>query len=283
MNDVARPEGRSRWRDLGVRVASAAVLIPIVLVDAWAGGGWFLLVVGAIGAIMAKEWCRIVFASDLVQTVLHTAASIGALAIALEGRYDLAVVFAAALWGGSIAISAFRGEPLSKWTVLGVPYVSLPPLAMLGLRQDPDFGLAAILFLFAVVWAADTAAYFSGRIIGGPKLWPSISPNKTWAGLYGAMGGAAIAGAATGAFAGLPSLWPVTVIAAVLAVVEQGGDLFESALKRAYGFKDAGRLIPGHGGLLDRVDGLVAAAVAAALLGVVRGGFAEPARGLLVW
>jgi phosphatidate cytidylyltransferase len=273
----------SRWRDLGVRCASAAVLIPLVLIDAWVGGPWFAMIAAAIGAIAAREWCRMVFRDGIIQTIVHTLVAVLGVALAAEQHYAVALGLVLAGWAASLLIAAVRDGGISGWAAVGVPYVALPPLALIVLRQDPAYGLTAILFLFAVVWSADTAAYFVGRLVGGAKLWPAISPNKTWAGLFGAMAGAALAGVGTVLGGGLPALLPVVAVAAVLGVVEQGGDLFESALKRAHGYKDAGRLIPGHGGLLDRVDGLVAAAVAAALLGIARGGVDGAAGGLLVW
>jgi phosphatidate cytidylyltransferase len=151
------------------------------------------------------------------------------------------------------------------------------------LRRDPDFGLAAILFLFALVWVTDIAGYFTGRAFGGPKLAPKISPNKTWAGAIGGLVGAMIAGVAVAKFFGLQDLVTIAIVASALSAVAQGGDLFESAIKRRFGAKDAGRLIPGHGGVMDRIDGFVAAATVAAALGILRGGLESPAQGLLVW
>jgi phosphatidate cytidylyltransferase len=247
------------------------------------GGPWFAMIAAAIGAIAAREWCRMVFRDGIVQTIVHTLVAVLGVALAVEQHYAVALGLVLAGWAASLLLAALRDGGVSGWVAVGVPYVALPPLALIVLRQDPAYGLTAILFLFAVVWSADTAAYFVGRLVGGAKLWPAISPNKTWAGLFGAMAGAALAGVGTVLGGGLPALLPVVAVAAVLGVVEQGGDLFESALKRAHGYKDAGRLIPGHGGLLDRVDGLVAAAVAAALLGIARGGVDGAAGGLLVW
>jgi phosphatidate cytidylyltransferase len=137
--------------------------------------------------------------------------------------------------------------------------------------------------MLAIVWSADTLAYFAGRVIGGPKLAPSISPNKTWAGLAGAMAGAAIASAVCAAAFGLPAVIWLALLGAALAVVEQGGDLFKSAWKRHFGVKDSGRLIPGHGGIIDRVDGMLAVAAIAAAIGVLRAGPGAAGSGLLSW
>lgn len=156
------------------------------------------------------------------------------------------------------------------WVVAGAVYVGLPVLALLWMRgQDRE----TTLWLMAVVWATDSAAYGVGRIVGGWKLLPRVSPNKTWAGLIGGVAGAAIVGAAAALGFGLKvDLWLLAAASALLALVAQGGDLFESAVKRRFGVKDTGALIPGHGGLLDRVDGLLAAAPLAAILCLVLGG-----------
>jgi phosphatidate cytidylyltransferase len=259
------------------------VLIPAVLADVWVGGIWFHLFVALIGILMALEWVTIVHRGSPVQFALHAAGAMcGALLpldVGLKG--GLIAIAALAILSAAIAAREEAGGP--KWRYLGVVYVSVPPIALVMLREDPAFGIAAIVLVMLMVWAADTFAYFSGRILGGPKLAPRISPKKTWAGLGGAMAGSALAAFGVAQAMGLPSTLVLVVIAALLAIVEQGGDLFKSAMKRHYGVKDSGQLIPGHGGVIDRVDGLVAVATAAALIGASRAGVEHAGAGLLVW
>jgi phosphatidate cytidylyltransferase len=264
-------------------VAAAAVLIPLVLAVAWLGGWWFAGMLVLAGALMAREWCTIVHPGSTLQLALHLLAVLAAAVV--SGLYgDVAALLCVAVIWLAAALHAWRTTPLpSLWTYAGVPYVALPLLALVSLRADPVYGLTAVVWLLVVVWSADTAAYAAGRGIGGPKLAPAMSPNKTWAGLVGAACGAALAGGLAGGMAGLPWLVPVVLIAGLLGVVEQLGDLFESVLKRRHGVKDSGTLIPGHGGMLDRVDGLVAAALAAVGIGLVRWGPDQIGAGLLVW
>lgn len=273
----------AKWGDLGIRALSAAVLIPAVIADVWVGGIWFHLFVALIGILMAQEWVNIVHRDNPLQFAIHAAGAMcGALLpldIGLAG--GLAAIAVLALFSAAAAAREEPGGP--AWRYLGVLYVSLPPIAFVVLRQDPHFGIAAILLVMLMVWAADTLAYFTGRIIGGPKLAPRISPKKTWAGMGGAMAGSAVAALGVGLAMGLPGLWMLVLVAAILAVVEQAGDLFKSAMKRQYGVKDSGRLIPGHGGVIDRVDGLVAVATAAALIGTLRAGMEHAGAGILVW
>jgi phosphatidate cytidylyltransferase len=273
----------AKWGDLGVRTLSAAVLIPAVLADVWAGGIWFHLFVALIGILMALEWVTIVHRGSPLQFALHAAGAMcGALLpldVGLLGGL-VAIAVLAAL-SAAVALREEAGGPL--WRYIGVVYVSLPPIALVILRDDPLHGVAAIILIMLMVWAADTLAYFSGRIIGGPRLAPAISPKKTWAGLLGAMAGSAIAAFCVARALDLPSTWVLVLIAAGLAIVEQAGDLFKSAMKRQYGVKDSGKLIPGHGGVIDRVDGLVAVATIAALIGTSRAGVEHAGSGLLVW
>jgi phosphatidate cytidylyltransferase len=151
------------------------------------------------------------------------------------------------------------------------------------LRQDAALGLVAIVFLFAVVWATDIAAYFAGRALGGPKLWPAVSPKKTWSGAIGGLLGGVAAGLLVVKTAGLAIAPMLVLVAFGLSIVSQGGDLLESSIKRRFHAKDASQLIPGHGGLMDRLDGFLTAAAAAVMVGLLRGGLEGPARGLLVW
>jgi phosphatidate cytidylyltransferase len=149
-------------------------------------------------------------------------------------------------------------------------------------RRDPSFGFAALMFVLLVVWATDIGGYFAGRLIGGPKLWPRVSPKKTWAGAIG--GFAASLGVAVGfAVSGFGKLVSLLLLAAMLSIAAQLGDLLESAIKRRFGVKDSGHLIPGHGGLMDRLDGFVAAILLAALFGFLHGGADGVGRGLMVW
>jgi phosphatidate cytidylyltransferase len=280
---LAGDEVIPRWRDLGLRSLAAAVLAPIILLVAWLGGVWFELAAMLLGLVAAVEWCRMVFRGDRGQSLIHVASAVLAAPVSLRLGPDWALALICVFWAVGLGRLWSSGDQLSAWRILGIPYVSLPPLALVTLRGDPVFGLTAVVLVLAVVWAADSAAYFAGRAIGGPRLAPAVSPNKTWAGLAGAVAAGTLAGLALAVVAGLPSPTVIALLSGALAVVEQAGDLFESAAKRACDTKDSGRLIPGHGGVLDRVDGLVAAASAAALLGAWRGGFDQAAAGLLIW
>ena len=180
--------------------------------------------------------------------------------------------------GSRPALPAFVG-----WMLAGLVYAGILLLGPVALRGDPTLGFVAMLFLFSVVWTTDIAAYFAGRTFGGPKLWPAVSPKKTWSGAIGGTAGAVVAGLIVAKLAGL-SVGPMLVlVAAGLSVVSQCGDLIESSIKRHFGAKDASHLIPGHGGLMDRLDGFLTAVLAAVMVGLLRGGLDGPARGLLVW
>ncbi len=277
------PKTSAKWGDLGLRAASAVVLIPAVLADVYMGGIWFEVFVALLAVLMAHEWTLLTHRNNSLQFALHCAAALAGALLTTHAGTGSALIAIGILWACSALAARWQNPVNIGWSYLGVPYVGLPAVALAMLRDDPAHGLSAIVWLLITVWSADTLAYFAGRIIGGPKLAPAISPKKTWAGLGGAIAGSAIASALFCWTAGYGGIAALAAIAGLLAIVEQGGDLFKSAWKRFHGVKDSGDLIPGHGGVIDRVDGLIAVAMAAALIGYLRGGPEATATGLLVW
>jgi phosphatidate cytidylyltransferase len=206
---------------------------------------------------------------------LHAVAVVAAIVLVTMGLPGWAMTV---LLGAAISLAALSPDrPLSAF---GAAYVGIPAFVLVWLRGEAEHGLAAVLYLFLAVWVTDIAAYAVGRSIGGPKLAPSISPGKTWSGLIGGVTCAGLAGAVFSWFVSGASAWRLALLAIVLAVAAQLGDLYESSLKRRSGLKDASGLIPGHGGLLDRVDGLVAATALATLI-VLLPHLQAPARGLV--
>jgi phosphatidate cytidylyltransferase len=266
-------------RNLVMRIAVAAVLIPLAVAIAYAGGWlWTLLVtLAAIGLFV--EWLAIV---GLAGAIRVTVPGVIALAVAglcfTVGRLDAALIV---LGGGFIAVASIAPER-RNWAAAGFLYAAAAEVASVLLRLDPVKGFAALMFVLLIVWVTDSGGYFAGRGIGGPKLWPRVSPKKTWA---GAVGGFAASLAVAAGFAAfdLGRIGPLLMLSGALSVVSQLGDLFESAVKRRFGVKDSSHIIPGHGGLMDRLDGFVAAVVVAALFGFLRGGADGVGRGLMVW
>jgi phosphatidate cytidylyltransferase len=273
------PVRAARWGDLGLRVVSAVVLIPVVLAALWAGGAWFLLLIAVVGVAMAYEWTTIVHAGNATQFVLHAAAALSGAILAFNVGIPIALLVILLLF---LLQSCLVRSAQAPWGYFGMPYVALPPVALMSLRADPQLGVAAMIWLFAVTWASDIGAYFVGRLIGGPKLIPAISPNKTWSGAVGAVLLSALVAAILAQVLTEAVLMPA-LLGIVLSVVAQAGDLFKSLLKRRHGLKDSGDLIPGHGGIIDRVDGLVAAAVVASLIGAMRSGTHAIGQDLLAW
>lgn len=265
----------SNYSNLQLRVMSAIVMIVAVLALTWFGGLPFRLLAAAIAGAMFFEWLamtpgglkvnRIALIAAFALVVLAIAAGAGAIVI-------LGLIIAAGAAAGILAETKGQG----RWVVTGFCYAALSGFALSFLRGDSDAGLIAILFLFAVVWITDIAAYFAGRFFGGPKLAPAISPGKTWSGAIGGAVGGVAGGMLVAMWANAAS-YGIFVIALLLSIISQFGDLFESSVKRQAGVKDSGNLIPGHGGVMDRVDGLVAAAVALYLIGALGGSLNNPA------
>jgi phosphatidate cytidylyltransferase len=267
--------------ELMLRVGSALVLAPLALGTAYLGGWPFALFwsLAAIGVFW--EWSTLVAGSERRSVVMvGGAALVIALALAAAGRLMGAGVVTVL---GTAATAPIAPAQQRGWVAAGMPYAGAIGIAPIALRSDSEDGFVALIFLFAIVWTTDIVAYFVGRLIGGPKLLPRVSPKKTWSGAVGGLAAAVLAAIAVAGMAGLSGLSSIALVAAVLSVAAQAGDLFESRLKRKFGAKDSGHLIPGHGGLMDRLDGFVLAAAVAAMLGILRGGVEAPAHGLLVW
>jgi phosphatidate cytidylyltransferase len=204
-----------------------------------------------------------------------------ALVTAYLGGWSFAVFWTAAaaavLWEWNKLVAG------TVWHIVGIAYAAVMLAAPILLRADAEFGFFAMLFLFAIVWTTDILGYFAGCALGGPKLMPTISPKKTWTGAIAGTIGAVAVGLLLGRWLDATSLAAIAVVAFVLSVVAQFGDLLESWIKRRFGAKDASNIIPGHGGVMDRLDGFWAAALCAALIGVIHGGYGDAGRGLLLW
>ncbi len=277
--------------DLVLRIASSVVLAPLAVGFAYWGGLAFAAFWGIAAVFVMREWILLVSGPDRRSALMIGIASVAlaaALAASAAGAADAfrMIRFAAAaivLTMGMMAAAAIGPRGGGSWVAAGIPYAGLMALAAIILRADAALGFVAIIFLFAVVWTTDIAAYFVGRAVGGPKLAPRLSPKKTWSGSIGGLLGAALTAMLVVHISGIGSTLPVVLVAIVLSAVSQAGDLFESALKRRFGAKDSGSWIPGHGGLMDRLDGFVAAVVMACIVGVARGGIDAPAHGLLNW
>jgi phosphatidate cytidylyltransferase len=198
-----------------------------------------------------------------IRTVTGLAMILIALGAALVGGYSFALLAAAAATAVFYEWTRIVRGWGAGWYAAGFVYALVAALSVLWIRDRADNGVALVLWVFLVVWATDIGAYFAGRAIGGPKLAPSISPGKTWAGLYGGVAAATIVGGAWALFTGLPLI--VLLLAPFFGVVAQGGDLFESWMKRRAGVKDSGSWLPGHGGVFDRLDGLLPVAILTAL------------------
>ncbi len=265
--------------DLRQRVLWGMLLAAIALLATFAGGVPFAIGVAAMVAVVAREW-----AGMTVETSVRPAIAIALPAVA-------ATLLAA--WAGpgaalgiAVAGALVVGIALRRlWAAAaaGVLYASALGIGLVLVRIGDERGLVATMFVLFAVWGADTGAFFVGRAVGGPKLWPRVSPKKTWSGFVGGTGIGALSALALAAAAGIAVTAVLAAVALGLSLLAAAGDLFESAVKRRFHTKDAGALIPGHGGMMDRVDGLVFASAAAAVIGWLHAGWPGLGRGLLQW
>ena len=267
--------------NLLLRVVSAAVLAPLALVAAYIGGLPFALFWGIAALVVLWEWMTLVVGPNYRLLVLSCAAAIAvADFLAWLGR-PVTALFMVGL--GALAGAIFAPSERRLWVIAGAGYAGGMVLAPVFLRADAGFGFAAILLVFAIVWTTDVLGYFAGRAFGGPKLWRAVSPKKTWSGAIAGTVGAVVVALLVAAQFGSFDRIAIIAVALLLSIMAQAGDLFESWVKRRFDAKDSSHIIPGHGGVMDRLDGFWAAAVAGCAVGLLRGGFDEPARGVLIW
>ena len=290
-----RAKGDDKARDdLVPRIISALILVPLALLAAWLGGLSATLAVLVIAVVVFLEWAKLTFPDRAMLagrafSPFDPVVIAGLIALAAAA---LVAAFGDPLWsfGGAVVIVVVGAGIVmafarSEWLAKGVVLAGQLTFCLITLRRDPDYGFAAVVVLLAAVWATDSFAYLVGRTVGGPKLWPRISPKKTWSGAIGGLAGGVLCGLLASAILGVPLSVGLAIVLALLSLAAEGGDLYESAVKRRFGVKDASHLIPGHGGMLDRVDGLLFASLAASLIGLLNAGARAPAigRGLLLW
>ncbi len=256
---------------LKLRWASALILGPIGLWVVWQGGWLFATAVGLVAVLMAFEWTRLVHGEGVLTIFyVHSGISLSGIVLATLGMPGLGLLIVAV---GSLigAVVAFQTERDPAWSALGIVYTAFPCISILWIREGHNLGLEIVVSLLFVVWATDTGAYVVGKTIGGPKLVPKLSPGKTWAGLAGAVLCAAVFAAIAAYLIDLRPLILFAVMGALLAIVAQIGDIAESAVKRHFNAKDTSGFIPGHGGVLDRLDGLMFAVIIVALIVLAQG------------
>jgi phosphatidate cytidylyltransferase len=273
---------KSKFADLGPRVLSALALISGALGALYVGGDLFALFWLLAAFAVSWEWQSLIDGDmRLARVALGGASLAAAAAFASHGEGWIALA-SLALFGPLLAGLAGPGRRL--WACGGLLYAGSLVVSAGLLRQSADYGALAVAWLFAVVWGTDVMAYFGGRAIGGPNLWPRVSPGKTWSGALIGVGSGALFGLGVVLASDRPEAasLPLLAIGVAAAALAQLGDLFESWIKRRFGVKDSSRLIPGHGGVMDRVDGFIFASAFAALLGALRGQ-SSLAAGLFIW
>ena len=266
--------------DLRVRTFSAVVLMPPAVVIVYVGGIFYTAGIAALAYLLLMEWCSIVSHSE--RKYYDRMLGLGlvlALMIAGYGYWQWAGGLLATIV--ALALSARLTGHATNWLAAGVCYSGVACFSLLLLRQG-ESGAFNVLFLLAIVWSTDIGAYLVGRTLGGPKLWPAISPKKTWSGSVGGLIFGFVAGIAICAVYDFTIDLRIIVIIALLSIATEIGDLIESGFKRSFSIKDTGNLIPGHGGVLDRLDGLLLAAIVAMVIGGLESGFSAPSNGFVI-
>jgi phosphatidate cytidylyltransferase len=285
-NEQAGPSDRQNFLR---RTASALVLAPLGIGAAFIGGVLFAAACTVTAALVLWEWSLLVSRAADWRILVPGLPALCAAAVLAQSSEPVVAIAAIALGALGAAVATVLQPRGGQWSAAavgaatGVAYAGIVSTSPIMLRSDPQMGFAALSFLFATVWATDIFAYLTGRRLGGPLLAPQLSPKKTWSGAIGGLAGGVVAGALVAYASAGTHLVAAGVLALILSTAAQGGDLLESSVKRRFGAKDTSALIPGHGGVMDRVDGLLVAALIAVVIGALRFGTAASARGLLLW
>lgn len=250
--------------ELAARLVSSVILISVSVACLWAGTFPFALLVAVLGVAMCWEWgCAVRSQSADSSFVLHALTAVAAsLGTVMIGPVIALTVIAA----GSGALTIINLGKTGLWSGVGGLYVGLPAIGLVWIRNDAELGALAVLFILCIVWAHDTFAMIVGRTVGGPRLWPRLTPNKTWSGAIGGLLASVLAAVAFAQIVTTGDGWHLAWVGLALGIAGFIGDLIESAFKRAHRLKNSSHLIPGHGGVLDRLDGVVAATLLAALI-----------------
>lgn len=271
---------RRLWSDLGPRTISAVVLVVVTIVALYFGNVWFAMLVGVVFAGAYREWEIMAtgHAPDVLGWVLIGVVAASALVYVIAGAYGTA-----ALIGGGVLACMIFGQQTRLWRSGGLIYIGLVVIAVLLLRGSGNLGIFAGMFVAITVWMTDSAAFFTGRQVGGIKLSPDISPSKTWSGALGGLAMGTLGGAIIWQMTTPSAWWIGALLAALVSIVGQVGDLMESALKRRFQIKDSGDTIPGHGGIMDRLDSISMALLVLVAIGIGRGGLDAVAAGIMLW
>lgn len=276
---LGRLAATQSWTDLRSRLVSAIVLGLAVLALTVYGGLPFRLLCCATSVIVFDEWARMTRAKRAGDIFLFARRALFVSLIAFVFGFHVVAIVVVALSTSFIAV-VDRGERKADWIMGGLVYAAVAGMAPGILRESGNEGLAVLGFVICIVWATDIFAYFAGRTFGGPKLMPMVSPKKTISGAVGGLAAGMLLGSAFSYWLTGEVSFFLVILAGLLSIVGQAGDLFESWIKRRFGVKDSGRLIPGHGGLMDRIDGLIVSTGAAWLIGSLIAGLEHPARAI---
>lgn len=279
-SDPEAQRKRRLWSDLGPRTISALVLVLITVVALYFGGIWFALLVGVVFAAAYREWEIMATgqALDVLGWVLVAAVAASAFIYVVAGAFGTAAVI-----GAGVLVCMLLGQQTRIWRSGGLIYIGLVVIAVLLLRGSGSQGIFAGMFVAITVWMTDSAAFFTGRQVGGIKLSPEISPSKTWSGALGGLAMGTLGGSIIWQMTTPSAWWIGALLAALVSVSGQIGDLMESALKRRFRIKDSGDTIPGHGGVMDRLDSMSMALLVLLAIGLARGGLDGVASGILLW